>query len=110
MNSVRLWIAAGLTGAVMVAGADAQTRRARPRPPAPQPPPAVKIEPAVVKCPQLLGVGVRTKRQFCEVLVGREPVEGVLVTIPPHAGPATLLFDLHNRQTYSEEAVKANRA
>ena len=34
---------------------------------------------------------------------------GILVTIPAHAGPATLLFDLHNRHTYSEEAVKSGR-
>ena len=34
----------------------------------------------------------------------------MLVSIPPHTGPTTLLFDLHNRHTYSEEAVKANRA
>jgi hypothetical protein len=62
----------------------------------------------VVKCPQVLGDGVRTKRQFCEVLIGRVPAEGVLVSIPPHTGLATLLFDLHNRHIYSEEALKAN--
>jgi hypothetical protein len=43
------------------------------------------------------------------VLAGRDPVQGVIVTLPPHAGPATLLFDLHNRHTYSEEEVKAGR-
>ena len=31
------------------------------------------------------------------------------MAIPPHIGPATLLFDLHNRHTYSEEEVKAGR-
>jgi hypothetical protein len=34
----------------------------------------------------------------------------VLVSIPPHAGSATLTFDLHNRHTYSEEDIKAGRA
>ena len=28
---------------------------------------------------------------------------------PPHIGPVTLTFDLHNRHTYSEELVKTNR-
>ena len=36
--------------------------------------------------------------------------KGVLVTIPPHTGTATLTFHLHNRHTYSEEDIKAGRA
>ncbi len=110
MSRARIWIAASLVGALLVTGADAQARRTRRRAPVTPPPPTVRTEAAVVKCPQVLGDGVRTKRQFCEVLIGRDPAEGILVAIPPHAGPATLLFDLHNRHTYSEEAVKANRA
>jgi hypothetical protein len=111
MSNGRACVAAALMGALLVAAADAQTRRARPRPPAPPPAaPALRIEPAMVKCPQLLGEGVRTRRQFCEVLIGGAPAGGVLVSIPPHKGPTTLLFDLHNRHTYSEEEVKANRA
>ena len=51
-----------------------------------------------------------TGRQFCDVFTGREPVDGILIKIPPHRGEAKLLFDLHNRQTYSEEQVKAGRA
>jgi hypothetical protein len=43
------------------------------------------------------------------VLAGRDPAEGVLVTIPSHTGAATLTFDLHNRHTYSEEDVKGGR-
>jgi hypothetical protein len=64
----------------------------------------------MVMCPQSLGEGVRTKRQFCDVLIGRDPAGGILITLPPHTGPVTLSFDLHNRHTYSEELVKANRA
>jgi hypothetical protein len=41
---------------------------------------------------------------------GRDPAEGILIKLPPHRGPVLLTFDLHNRQTYSEEQVKANRA
>ena len=33
-----------------------------------------------------------------------------MIQIPPHKGPATLTFDLHNLHTYSEEQVKAHRA
>lgn len=72
-------------------------------------PPAVKTEPAKVQCRESLGAGVRTKASYCFVLAGRDPAEGVVITIPSHSGPATLLFDLHNRHTYSEEDVKAGR-
>jgi hypothetical protein len=64
----------------------------------------------MVMCPQVLGDGVRTKRQYCDVMIGRDPAGGILITLPPHSGPLTLSFDLHNRHTYSEELVKANRA
>ena len=72
-------------------------------------PPAMKTEPAKVQCRESLGAGVRTKASYCFVLAGRDPAEGVVITIPSHSGPATLVFDLHNRHTYSEEDVKAGR-
>ncbi len=85
-----------------------QRRRAAPaRKPAPAAP--LKTAPGVLKCPEMLGTGVRTGASFCFVLAGREPADGVLVTLPPHVGAATLLFDLHNRHTYSDEAVRAGR-
>jgi hypothetical protein len=98
-------IALALVVAVPLA---AQTRRppAR-RPPPPAPPTKVAPE---MKCPAPLGVGVRTKAAFCEVMAGRDPAGGVLIQIPPHRGPATLTFDLHNLHTYSEEQVRAHRA
>jgi hypothetical protein len=65
---------------------------------------------ADLMCPAPLGVGVNTKRTFCDVLTGRIPAEGILIPLPPHVGPVTLSFDLHNRHTYSEEMVQANRA
>ena len=49
-------------------------------------------------------------RAYCDVMSGRDPAGGVLISLPPHPGPVTLTFDLHNRHTYSEELVKANRA
>jgi hypothetical protein len=93
----------------LVLGAEADAQRRRPaarKPPAPPPP---ITEPAKVRCPETLGTGVKTGAVFCFVLAGRDPAEGVLVAIPPHAGPATLLFDIHNRHTYSEEDVRAGR-
>jgi len=86
----------------------AQTRRPERRPP-PPPPPPTKVAPEMT-CPAPLGVGVRTKAAFCEVMAGRDPAGGVLIQIPPHKGPATLTFDLHNLHTYSEEQVRAHRA
>jgi hypothetical protein len=78
------------------------------RKPTPASKPAAKVEPADVKCPEQLGTGLKTKASFCFVLAGRDPVDGVLVTIPPHM-QATLRFDIHNRHTYSEEEVRAGR-
>ena len=71
---------------------------------------APKQEPAQLKCPAVLGKGARTTRSYCDVLSGRDPAEGILITIPPHTGPAAVIFDLHNRHTYSEQQVRAGRA
>jgi hypothetical protein len=78
---------------------------------APAPPAAAPKQVAPeMTCPAPLGVGVKTKLSFCEVMIGRDPANGVVITIPPHKGAATLTFDLHNLHTYSEEQVKAHRA
>ena len=65
---------------------------------------------AELQCPSELGIGITTKQRFCDVLTGAEPKEGVLITIPPHRGPVTLTFELHNRHMYSEELIQAKRA
>ena len=62
------------------------------------------------KCSSELGVGVATGRQFCDVLTGNDPKQGVLITIPPHRGPVTIGFELHNRHTFSAELVKLKQA
>jgi hypothetical protein len=92
-------------------GLDAQARRTQPRrPAAPTAKPAQTVtQPAVVTCPQLLGEGVKTARNFCDVQIGRDPEAGVIVAIPPHRGKVLLSFDLHNRHTYSEDEIKAKR-
>jgi hypothetical protein len=92
---------------VLAVPLSAQTRRPARRPP---PPPALKKEAPQMTCPAPLGVGVRTKIPFCEVMAGRDPAGGVVIQVPPHKGAATLTFDLHNLHTYSEEQVRARRA
>jgi hypothetical protein len=92
---------------VAAAGAAQRGRRPASRKPAPPPPP--KIEPAQVKCPEPLGTGVKTGASYCFVQAGSDPAHGVLVAIPPHTGPASLMFDLHNRHLYSDEDVRAGR-
>ena len=102
-----------LTVAVLVAtiGLQAttagQARRGQPaRPPAQ---PALVTEAAKLNCPQVLGEGVQTRRTFCDVSIGRDPAGGIIIPLPPHVGPLTITFDLHNRHTYSAELAKTNR-
>lgn len=105
---IRVALAAALVLIATVVHAQKPARR--PPAPRPAPPPAPAKIPAPITCPSVLGVGVTTKRTFCDVLTGRDPAGGIRVTVPPHSGPATLLFDLHNRHTYSEQQVRARRA
>ena len=111
---VRLSIALMMLGLLAVSLADAQTGKS---PPAKKPTPAKKAPPpaptrlqVAMQCPSELGMGVKTQRRFCDVMTGRDPKDGILLSIPPHRGPVTLTFDLHNRHTYSEELVKAKTA
>jgi len=87
----------------------AQTRGSA-RKPAPAPAATPKSIVPEMNCPAPLGVGVKSHVSFCEILAGRDPSGGMLITIPPHKGPATLTFDLHNLHLYSEELVRAKRA
>jgi hypothetical protein len=90
------------------AGLEAQRRRTPPKKKTVAPAPLTKAAPDI-KCPSLLGGGVKSGRTFCDVPAGRDPQQGVVVSIPPHAGPATLAFDLHARHTYSEQETRAGR-
>jgi hypothetical protein len=88
------------------APADAQARRAPAKPKGP----LLRTAPAEMTCQAPLGVGVRTARLFCDVLAGRDATGGIIVKIPKHQGQAKLVFDLHNRHTYSAEQVASGRA
>jgi hypothetical protein len=100
---------AGILLLLLFAGTtSAQTRRAPARRSTAKPP-AMKTEPVPLKCPAELGIGIQTKRVYCDVLTGGLPADGIVIDLPPHTGDVTLTFDLHNRHTYSEELVKTSR-
>jgi hypothetical protein len=115
---IAVTLACALAGA---AALDAEQRTTAQRPTAkPKPKPAAKPAPkpaavalrqeaASVTCPESLGTGVRTGAEYCFVLAGMDPDAGVVITLPPRTGDATLRFNLHNRHTYSEEQMKAGR-
>ena len=84
-------------------GRSSSTRKPKPAPVQP------RVEPAKVSCPESLGTGVRTGNEYCFVIAGRDPAQGVLIAIPPHTGDVILRFNLHNRHTYSEEQMRAGR-
>ena len=98
--------AADARAPVEEAGALAQARK---RPAARQATAATTTVEPVVECPNVLGQGVATGRAFCDVLIGNDPIAGVIVRIPPHRGVATLSFDLHNRHIYSAGLVESGR-
>ena len=98
---------------MFVPALDAQTRKTTPKK---APATTKKAAPVVSRiqaewqCPSELGQGVATGRRFCDVLTAGDPKEGILIPIPPHRGPLKLMFELHNRHTYSAELVKQKQA
>jgi hypothetical protein len=94
MASRSWWTVAMMAGLALEVTLEAQLRR---------------IEPAEVRCPSVLGVGVETDRVYCDVLVGNETADGIIVIIPPHQGSATVTFVLHARHMYSEDDVARGR-
>lgn len=98
-----------LTALLAAAPLSAQSRKHPAPKRAPRPVPTKTATPDV-KCPSLIGMGVKTIRSFCDVPAGRDPAQGIVVSLPPHTGPATLSFDLHARHTYSAELTKEGKA
>ncbi len=102
---IALLVAGVVTGA-------AQTRNPSSKKAAPKksaPAKTITARPEVM-CPAVLGTGVTTRREFCDVMLGRDPNTGIIIRIPPHRGDAVLSFDLHNREMYSEQLVREGRA
>lgn len=112
---VRVMLALLCASLMVSLSVDAQTRRPTLKK-APTPStkkaavPVVSRIQAALSCPSELGRGVATGRRFCDVLTGRDPKEGILITVPPHRGPVKMMFELHNRHTYSAELVKQKQA
>jgi hypothetical protein len=107
---MRLAIALLCATVFTLPGLEAQTRKTTPKKSAKKAEAPLSRIQAEWKCSSELGVGVTTGRRFCDVLTGNDPKEGVLVTIPPHRGPVTISFELHNRHAYSAELVKLKQA
>ena len=63
-----------------------------------------------VTCPADLGKGVKSRRTFCDITIGTDPAAGIVMRVPPHAGPSTLRFDLHNRFAVSGTSLPFTRA
>lgn len=59
-------------------------------------------------CAADLGAGLTTRRTYCDVLISKSGQDSVYMSIPPHTGPATLLFDLHNRFTVPASGTPAS--
>lgn len=88
----------------------AQQRRKAPAKKAPAAAVPLKTATPEIQCPSLIGMGVKTVRSFCDVPAGRDPQQGIVITVPSHAGDGTLTFDLHARHLYSEDEMKGGKA
>jgi hypothetical protein len=103
-------LAVVLAGISVEAQRKAPSRKAPARPAAKASPVPLKTMTPEVKCPSLIGMGIKTVRSFCDVPAGREPAQGIVITLPAHTGPGTLTFDLHARHVYSEDEMKRGKA
>jgi hypothetical protein len=79
---------------VMATALLAQQRGGRGTPAKPAVPPS---EVRAAECVSDLGKGVKTSREFCDVIVAATGADSVSMSISAHTGPATLFFDLHPR-------------
>ena len=108
-------LTSALIAALLAGGsAAAQSRKAPKKGPAKAaraaPPVPLKTMTPEVKCPSLIGMGIKTVRSFCDVPAGRDPAQGIVISLPPHTGPGTLTFDLHARHLYSDDEMKRGKA
>lgn len=109
---MRRFLTMVLIAAVLAAApAAAQKRKAPAKKAAARPAAAAPLKTMTpdVKCPSLIGMGVKTVRSFCDVPAGRDPAQGIVITLPAHVGPGTLTFDLHARHLYSEDEMKRGK-
>jgi hypothetical protein len=110
---MRRFVTTILIAAVLVVPAAAQKRKPPAKPPAraaaKAPLAPLKTATPEVRCASRIGMGVKTVRSFCDVPAGRDPAQGIVISLPPHAGPGTLTFDLHARHVYSDDEMKRGK-
>jgi hypothetical protein len=108
----RFLTSAILAASVAAASAPIEAQRKPARRPAARVATPVPLKTATpeVKCPSLIGMGVKTVRSFCDVPAGRDPAEGIVIGLPRHTGAGTLSFDLHARHVYSADQTKRGNA
>jgi hypothetical protein len=70
---------------------------------------AVRRETPKFTCPAVAGVGVNTKRRYCDIRIVDIVEDGIRIDVPAHTGAAVLQFDLHNRFTVSGRAIAPSR-
>jgi hypothetical protein len=85
-------------GAAIVTAAD-QSRSSKPA--------ARPVTGGTPTCASDLGAGLTSRRGYCDVLITKSGQDSVFMSIPPHTGPATLMFDLHNRFTVPASGTPA---
>ena len=52
-----------------------------------------------ITCAAVLGTGIKTQRDFCDVFIGASAKDSVGAAIPAHTGTAKVTIDFHNRFT-----------
>lgn len=93
---------------VIAAGSAVEAQRRGTPPPAASAA-AVRRETPRFTCPAVAGVGVNTKRRYCDIRIVEIVEDGIRIEIPPHTGAAVLQFDLHNRFTASGRTIAPSR-
>jgi hypothetical protein len=88
MARASLFVTAFVATTVLVSEAQRQTA-----------PPAGSTITTAVKCAADLGRGEKSRRQFCDVVIGGAGPQSIVIPVPAHRGDAVLMFDLHNRFT-----------
>lgn len=109
-------ILCGVIVGVAVVSVAGQARRPAARPAAKAPAPATTPAQAATKretpktvCPSVAGVGVTTKRRYCDVKIAEVVEDGIRIELPARTGTAVLQFDLHSRFTVSGAKPQPSR-
>jgi hypothetical protein len=62
------------------------------------------------QCASDLGPGLKSGKEFCDVVMSVSSAESIIVTVPPHKAAVRLHFDLHNRFAVPPEQLDPGRA